>query len=145
MGADKHRGKVYEKTAKILDESDTIVENFAKEIEKIQLRFKMMWVDPNTPSSLQQTARLQRMHWADALLVCFVAVFLCSSYLFCFLYRRCCLRKRRYNEMAHVSSATIMISDMEEPLLGDSTYDDQLPTIESVPLAHEYQPSAPPL
>ncbi|KAG2797541.1 hypothetical protein JG687_00010016 [Phytophthora cactorum] len=105
----------------------------------------MMWVDPNTPSSLQQTARLQRMHWADALLVCFVAVFLCSSYLFCFLYRRCCLRKRRYNEMAHVSSATIMISDMEEPLLGDSTYDDQLPTIESVPLAHEYQPSAPPL
>ncbi|KAG3232436.1 hypothetical protein PI124_g22482, partial [Phytophthora idaei] len=31
-GADKHRGKVYEKTAKILDESDTIVENFAKEI-----------------------------------------------------------------------------------------------------------------
>lgn len=31
-GADKHRGKVYEKTAKILDESDTIVENFAKEM-----------------------------------------------------------------------------------------------------------------
>ncbi|KAG6609884.1 M96 mating-specific protein family [Phytophthora cinnamomi] len=31
-GADKHRGKVYEKAAKILDESDTIVENFAKEM-----------------------------------------------------------------------------------------------------------------
>ncbi|GMF45991.1 unnamed protein product [Phytophthora fragariaefolia] len=31
-GADKHRGKVYEKTAKILDETDTIVENFAKEM-----------------------------------------------------------------------------------------------------------------
>ncbi|KAH7479105.1 uncharacterized protein KRP23_5903 [Phytophthora ramorum] len=31
-GADKHRGKVYEKTAKVMDESDTIVENFAKEM-----------------------------------------------------------------------------------------------------------------
>ncbi|KAG7393569.1 hypothetical protein PHYPSEUDO_007406 [Phytophthora pseudosyringae] len=31
-GADKHRGKVYEKSAQILDEADTIVENFAKEM-----------------------------------------------------------------------------------------------------------------
>ncbi|ETI37608.1 hypothetical protein F441_16211 [Phytophthora nicotianae CJ01A1] len=105
----------------------------------------MMWVDTDVPSSLQQTARLEQMHWTDALLVCFVAVFLCSSYLFCYLYRRCCLWKRRSNEMARVPSATIMISDMEEPLLADSTYDNQLPTIESVPLAHEYQPTAPPL
>ncbi|KAG7393568.1 hypothetical protein PHYPSEUDO_007405 [Phytophthora pseudosyringae] len=105
----------------------------------------MMWVDTDAPSSLRQTARLQRMQWADALLVCFVAMFLCSSYLFCFLYRRCCLQKRRYHKMARVPSATIMVSDMEEPLLGGSSCDDQLPTFEAMPLAHEYQPSAPPL
>ncbi|KAK1948244.1 hypothetical protein P3T76_000534 [Phytophthora citrophthora] len=105
----------------------------------------MMWVDNDAPSSLRQAARFQRMQWADALLVCFVALFLCSSYLFCFLYRRCCLRKRRVNEMARVPSATFMVSDMEEPLLGDTIYNDQLATIEPVPLAHEYQPSAPPM
>ncbi|POM61433.1 M96 mating-specific protein family [Phytophthora palmivora] len=257
-GADKHRGKVYEKTAKILDESDTIVENFAKEmyvgsthamfrvkqvlrryVEEdrvvvvfISIKTPLEVVDepfaglthrhqcyavakrssvppsqsvgprcllqmcslvslehgqeqpekdspvmsamtkfmmgaaansitasqelienalmdravnqPNTPSSLQQTARLQQMRWAEALLVCFVAVFLCGSYLFCFFYRRCCLQKRRYHEMARVPSATIAVSDLEEPLLGDSHYD-QLPIIESVPLAHKYQPSAPPM
>ncbi|KAG6609883.1 M96 mating-specific protein family [Phytophthora cinnamomi] len=104
-----------------------------------------MWVDVDAPSSQQQTARLQRMQWADALLVCFVAVFLCSSYLFCFLYRRCCLQRRRYNEMARVPTAAMMVSDMEEPLLGDPSYEDQLPTVQPVPLAHEYQPSAPPL
>ncbi|KAG2527024.1 hypothetical protein JM18_004056 [Phytophthora kernoviae] len=31
-GLEKHRGKVYEKTAKLLDETETIVENFAKEM-----------------------------------------------------------------------------------------------------------------
>ncbi|EEY65841.1 M96 mating-specific protein family [Phytophthora infestans T30-4] len=104
-----------------------------------------MWIDTNVPSSLLQTARLEQRHWANTLLVFFVAVFLCSSYLFCFLYRRCCLCKRRHNEMALVPSATVMVSDMEEPLLGDSVYDGQVPTFEYVPLAHEYQPSAPPL
>eukprot|EP00644_Phytophthora_capsici_P002247 jgi/Phyca11/568042/estExt2_Genewise1.C_PHYCAscaffold_270273 len=104
-----------------------------------------MWVDNDAPSSQRRAARFQRMQWADALLVCFVTLFLCSSYLFCFLYRRCCLRKRRVNEMARVPNATIMVSDMEEPLLGDTMYNDQLPTIEAVPLAIEYQPSAPPM
>ncbi|KAL4169933.1 hypothetical protein KRP22_010844 [Phytophthora ramorum] len=103
-----------------------------------------MWIDTDAPSSLQQSARLQRMQWADAMLVCFVVVFLCSSYLFCFLYRRCCLRKQRHHQMARVPSATMMESDMEEPLLGVTNYD-PLPTIDPIPLSHEYQPSAPPL
>jgi hypothetical protein len=46
--------------------------------------------------------------------------------------------------MALVPSAAIAVSDIEEPLLGEYN-DDQLPTIEPVPLAHEFQPSAPPL
>jgi len=103
-----------------------------------------MRISSDAPSSLEQTARLQSMQWADTLLVCFVAIFLCSSYLFCFLYRRCCLRSRRHHGMALVPSAAIAVSDIEEPLLGEYN-DDQLPTIEPVPLAHEFQPSAPPL
>ncbi|OWZ24826.1 M96 mating-specific protein [Phytophthora megakarya] len=118
--------------------------HFVSKPQENSLRFKM-WVDKNVLSSMQQTARLQQMQWAEGLLVCLVALFLCGSYLFCFLYRRCWLSKRRYCEMARVPSAAITVSDMEEPLLGDSNYENQLPIIDSVPLAHEYQPSAPPL
>ncbi|RLN88220.1 hypothetical protein BBJ28_00008528 [Nothophytophthora sp. Chile5] len=95
-----------------------------------------------------RTARLQRMQWADMLLVGFVAFFLCGSYLFCHLYRRCCLernrRKQRSDKMARVPGATVLVSDMDEPLLGPPDYE-QPPLFDRSPPAYDYLPSAPPL
>ncbi|CEG38150.1 uncharacterized protein PHALS_08239 [Plasmopara halstedii] len=102
-----------------------------------------MWVDADPQYLLRQSTRPGRMHWANMLLVCLIAAILCTLYLACFQYRRCCCQEEHRREMARVPSATSMISDMEEPLLKASDFNEQSLTIESDSVAL-YQPSAPP-
>ncbi|TMW60678.1 hypothetical protein Poli38472_000720 [Pythium oligandrum] len=106
---------------------------------------------------------VQEHHQADVLLFSLVLLFLVSSYLIC-RYCRCRRRLRtgslgypgqgytqyktnvRGQEKKRGSSkrAAVLVSEMEEPFLGQADYA-QPPAYERSPPAYDYLPSAPPL
>lgn len=92
------------------------------------------------------TLQLRQAQTLDLVLIVAVALFLSGSYLCC-RFCRACRRSRqdqKNQHMARVPGAALLVSDMEQPLLGPPDYE-QPPAYERSPPAYEYLPSAPPL
>lgn len=101
-----------------------------------------------------RTLQLRQAQTLDLVLIVAVALFLSGSYLCC-RFCRACSRSRqdkkntqrqfdKKQHMARVPGAALLVSDMEQPLLGPPDYE-QPPAYERSPPAYEYLPSAPPL
>lgn len=98
-----------------------------------------------------RTLQLRQAQTLDLVLIVAVALFLSGSYLCC-RFCRVCSRSRhdkqsqkQYDKhVSRVPGAALLVSDMEQPLLGPPDYE-QPPAYERSPPAYEYLPSAPPL